>query len=1104
MLNSAKTAATNGAKLSKVAGEWNHITVIFAYDNSMNYTIEGQDEPIVAPFDKNLIANIDVAKELGAAYEHEDGKNYIGYSYNLKNSKAYFYINGEFFAEKAILTSIKPDTVIANDSFYDLRHRFVEDLSFHSRFSVGYDNLAFHAYEDGYAGPLANLINNFNRETPLYTLSDVLFAGTYNVPNAEPAAIVCSAFDKDLPADQKTEKNLVPVQEYDILYGIGDNVSEQGYLKLYKSVDNVYPKKSFYVKCVNGAEFSLAIDSGYKISAEPAMGDDWYFVTEAMATDFINIAWYDSVDSAIPHDEIEKVQVGADITFKGEFSAPPVYVEDNLYRTYIGWAYVSFDGAEPEYHEVTSETLTEALFQFGKNEGFGELSLYPLFGNVPAAIEVVAADGARTPYFDASEFTKAYKTLTDGATIILSEDVTVDTDKTVVTVPANTTYNFDLNGSTFSQTGADTDGIVFQLNTGATLNLYSSKVGGTVKQTGNSKVFNAAVKGTTINIGKPGDKSGDEAKVNIFGSRMIDVNGTHTYLADNGDPENPITFNIYGLNFASYKTLASYAVFAARTYTEINAVDSNFAVIGFKGSSNEARLLTTDGRFHTRLTAVFENCSIYTFNNAGTGVGYVCKELTRGSTVTLKDCVVHATTSISTGLVHGATIGLEYYPPVADETAEEKAAREELNKANKNTSSTFFSPESKAPGYKNMESSYSASGKIFIEGNTVFAGVTALTSRAFLADGTVNIKIGAGAEETKLEFVYYNAEGKVTVEQAVGYIASYPENVDDEKYAVVTIEGETQYWVPGSAIPAGVSQNNINGLYNREFTGWLKDGEAIETIVAGTYTLTGFSYVANITGVKLNLTANNGFVVNFYTPAKADLKADVEGVAYNAQYNVFSVNAPVAGDGSVSITFTFEISGYGEMSQTFTVSLLDYFNAILASDNETEASKTLVVNAVNYCNELYKYANEGADFEGYKTILEENASRIITAENAQPVEVNPAEQTAFSTVQFIIGEGNVPMFAFTKTADAVVSIKFKSIYGFSQEIVCSVVNVNGVDYYAVEEMPVYEMIDAFEVYVDGTKVGDYTLANYVVVSENALASALYGYGVAVKNWKIED
>ena len=1098
--NSASTAKNGGAKLSNVAGEWNHVTIIFALDNSITYTIEGQDEPVVADFDEELIANIDVAKEIDTAYEHTDGKSYTDYSYNLKNSKVYFYMDGEYFGEKDILGGIKPATILANANLYEIRYRFKETQRFHVRFSVGHDNLALHYYEDGYDGPLAEFIAK-DPTKPIYTLSDVLYSGAYDVPNEKPNAEVFAPFDAELPEDQKNEASLVsPLQAYDILYGIGTRVPEQGYLKVYESVYDVYPTNSFYVKAENGAEFELAPDSGYKKTAYPEMGDDWYLVTEVK--DLIVVKWYADETYAKELYSLDKIQVGSEIVFGGEFSDDRMtYVGNNTYNRYVGWAYVVYDdNYQPvEYKKLEGTTVTQEVFDFAKDVGFGELSLVPYYGDVLATIEVVTPDGTRTPYFDASEFKKAVKTLTDGATLIISKDVTVTGSGTLISIPGYVTYNVDLNGAKLTQVDCGEDGIIFNLAVGATLNLYSSKVGGTIEQEGNSKAFNAAVNGTTINIGNPGDKSGDEAKVNIFTSRMIDVNGTHTYLTDAGDPENPITFNIWGLNFCSNKKLASYAVFGARTYMVINAKDSNFAVIGKPGSSNEARFLTTDGRFHTKLTATFDNCSIYTVNKAGTGVGFVSKELTRGSVVILKNCIVYGSTEISTGLVHGVTVGLDYYPPVAGETADEKAAREALNKENKNTSSTFFSPESKAPGYKNMASSYSASGNIYLEGNTVISGVTSIGSRVAISDNTAKIGIAEGAQEMTCEFVYYTEDGAQTVTKTVGYMTGYPEDISDEEFAVVTIEGKTEYWVPGGKIAEGKAESeNIGGLYARKFTGWKKDGEVITNYVAGTYTLTGYEYVADIIGVKANLSANNGFIVNFYVPRTAAVSASVQGVAYDAKYNVFSVNAPVAGDGTVSITFTFEVPGYGEMEQTFSLSLLDYFNIILAG--EDDKAKTLVVNAVNYCNELYKHAN-GENFEGYKAILDANADRIITAEDAQPVEVNAQEQTAFSDVQFIITDGNIPMFAFTKVGAGIVSIGYKSIYGYEQRIMCSVVTVGETEYYAVENMPVYEMIDEFDVYVNGEKVGSYSIANYVEVSENAIASALYGYGVAAKAWK---
>ena len=277
----------------------------------------------------------------------------------------------------------------------------------------------------------------------------------------------------------------------------------------------------------------------------------------------------------------------------------------------------------------------------------------------------------------------------------------------------------------------------------------------------------------------------------------------------------------------------------------------------------------------------------------------------------------------------------------------------------------------------------------------------------------------------------------------------------------------------------------------------------------------------DFSGVKVNLTANNGFFVNFYVPQERNFTMPVDASSTvtrnDVTYDVYTVGLT---PGSVDAA-AFNISFTLKTDSTFTgsdatkaankivstplsVSLLNYFNAILAG--EDDEAKTLVVNAVNYCNAVYNYVN-GESYGDYAAILETNADRVIE-NTSSSVTVNSKTQGAFSTVQFIIGKGYVPMFAFTKVGNGEVTVKFKNIYGANVEIKCEEETVNGTNYYVVEEMPVYEMVGAFVVCVDGAEVGNYSIANYAEATTDegakAIADALYGYGVAVKNWKIED
>ena len=376
-------------------------------------------------------------------------------------------------------------------------------------------------------------------------------------------------------------------------------------------------------------------------------------------------------------------------------------------------------------------------------------------------------------------------------------------------------------------------------------------------------------------------------------------------------------------------------------------------------------------------------------------------------------------------------------------------------------------------------------GTVYLEGGTKL-----LTSETITSDKVVASKGFVLAKAT---------------EETFNYVALA--NGSDKLSTLTFNGGEAEYWYAGSALPTGEDGEKFE-LYYEKFAGWT-DGETVYTVApAGTYALTSAqTVIVNIPNIKLNLTANNGFIVNYYVPASYGVTADAKSAGTiekgGTVYDIYTVAgiSPNNVEGA-TIVLTLNVDGV-DYTQTITVSLLSYFNAVLKSD-DAEA-QILVVNAVNYCNEIYKVANKTeAGYDAYNAILAENTDKIISAEDAKAVDVDAQEQGVFGEVQFIISEGNVPMFAFTKLTDGKVSVKFTNIYGDPIEIICTEVKVDTDVYYAVAEMPVYEMIDSFEVYVNDAKVGNYSIANYVEMTENKIASALYGYGKAVANWKIED
>ena len=580
---------------------------------------------------------------------------------------------------------------------------------------------------------------------------------------------------------------------------------------------------------------------------------------------------------------------------------------------------------------------------------------------------------------------------------------------------------------------------------------------------------------------------------------MIDVSSAHTYLADNTDPEKPIRFNIFGLNFSSNKQLNSYAAFGARTLMEINATNSNFAVIGNKGNSNDARLLTTDGRYHSKLTAKFDNCSIYVLS-MNEKANTVIKELTRGSRVTFKDCKIFGTTSISTGLVHGVTVGLPYYPAVSGETAEEKAAREELNKTNKNTSSTFYSPESKAPGYTGIENSYSGSGKIMIEGDTFFAGSSSFGSRVSIADGYV--KSGTNCKST---IDYYTIDGKVTEE--IDYKIAVL-STSSNKLAKVTFEGsDVEYWQVGSTFDRPLADGEPTELYYDKFAGWAKDGEIITSFVAGEYTLTPvYTKIMDVQGIKVNVTGSSVFTVNFYIPAsysiapsvKSDGKVTYDGIRYSI-YRIEGI-APQNIE-SVKLTLTIIVDAK-EYIQEIGISLPEYFGAVLSKTEETIEAKTFVANTVKYCNESYKLSVNAEGCAEYNAILTEYAAFIKKAGSEG---VNTISENKYVVKPLVVNIESKLYFALVKgESDSEVSVRYTDKDGTEVAKKCTetkyTLDGSELTIYVVEETSIYDMTNVMHVYNKDTEIGTFDLVWCIAQSKSAPDSAFYGYAITAHDY----
>jgi len=269
--------------------------------------------------------------------------------------------------------------------------------------------------------------------------------------------------------------------------------------------------------------------------------------------------------------------------------------------------------------------------------------------------------------------------------------------------------------------------------------------------------------------------------------------------------------------------------------------------------------------------------------------------------------------------------------------------------------------------------------------------------------------------------------------------------------------------------------------------------------------------VGAISGILANITTGNGFWVNFYIPTSLGLEADA---TYNGttmiggvEYAVYTVKG-ISPTSTAKAALPIKVATVGETVyyRNATISIPDYFTAVLADAEVTEAEKALVANAANYCNELYKTVKP-AGYSVYNTIVTDYADYLITAPEFESVGTVTSTDVV-SQAQIIIAPGNVPMFAFTKVADATVTIGYTDIYGEAATADCTVMTHGEVEYYVVAEMHAYDMIGTITVYVNGTEALTYSLGDYINsldpeadATTISIAKALYSYAKAVINFK---
>ncbi len=259
---------------------------------------------------------------------------------------------------------------------------------------------------------------------------------------------------------------------------------------------------------------------------------------------------------------------------------------------------------------------------------------------------------------------------------------------------------------------------------------------------------------------------------------------------------------------------------------------------------------------------------------------------------------------------------------------------------------------------------------------------------------------------------------------------------------------------------------------------------------------------------KINLDTTNGFFFNLYIPeslgakvysdpALATLIAGISAGDVGIKYTAAAVSPAFTG----TVTFYVTLEGVADAIPV-EVSLADYFERVLALDGVTETEKKLIVTAANYCNAVYTLVNgTGTDaFDAVLTTDNVNTYAKVDA-NALALDAENANianlATVISGASVVIGEGNIPVFAFNMVADGDLEV---SVYSLSAASTVKYNAVKSGEYYLTDAgFGVYNAAADITLTAGGVS-GTYNLAAYIVSAEEGaardVASALYLYSLA--------
>ncbi len=958
------------ARLKDDINVWNHITIVFYFDHTVDYTKAG-DETVYT----GTRAECTAAEGTIVATHYAE-------------SKVHVYVDGEHVVTGPLgLGEDDINSAMFERYFFGARWSAPGNGT-NTSFANSYDNVTCHYYANDYAGPMATAFAGGSAPKALGEYDDMVFNNTYvyPAPNTPVATITTLAG---------------VTTNYYMLSGAVNSLEENCTLTLLngttlKDYNAYFP---FKVVCPRDA-FSVDSSTYTHGSYKGTDGNDGGYYEVEEADTFIPVYFYVDKDAAendgdpfefLGEDQYD-IPVGQSAKFPtNEVAGITDFIldENNNYTLFTGWKGIIFD------ESAGTSTPLDPDYVFTGNEEFfssGYVALYPTYETGKLLYGIYDSDGNLKPdslggytqYSNPAVIATETRAQIDkgNSTIYLRllNDVIVDNANTFsLAVNTSPKLYLDLNGHTLALSSREKAQTGFSFGWSAGLYLYSTQPGG--------RIFHSSATG---------------------GTGMISITGSnHVYL---GKVKDPITGIIAdGNNLSVYaEALVSYG---GREYASNLHIDGGY-YYGFEGAdvafiplahnalfdAKNATFFVEDGRpiFSTNKRSVTA-----THNNIKSKF-----ETDLGGVMTLDVNVVNCKLIAGTD-GKGSIFGELYKGAQINITNSEIYGSMELSLRTTGT-----------PQYT-MGDEYALLGTVNLGDGVKFTD-TAVYTHIKYADGFVAVSYAGSADPITMNYYKVNYEellpAEGTFDTAIAIATTDPlvkqivtsagmpqATITYLNHDGTLIETVTEY-VGNDVLGPYLKVTEIdldNPWFNLAFTYWadattgekvdfvnMADGTTItvkaacETPVADVFAYSNMTFMtkfaANIylpaiekdaTTITITENGKNYIIsaVSHFNKNKADVTGSANIVIGGDDYIRFTYSYPDAADyNPVDCTYyiTFTVTEEGNEANTVTVNqepIINKYNEpssylIYTLENAaTEADKKLIANVIQYCNAVYDY-----------------------------------------------------------------------------------------------------------------------------------------------------